>query len=177
MARRLGSARALLAVLAGLVVLAPIPAGAAGAHQASGLDLALLAQLNQIRSEHGLVPLTTSPGLDAAALEHTRDMVGHGYFAHSSADGTPFWRRIALYYPQSRYAYWSVGENLFWASGPATAADGLQAWMRSPAHRANILDPTWRQVGIASLSAAHAPGAFAGLDVTVITTDFGVRKG
>ena len=176
MARRLGLACAFLAVLVGLGASVAAPAGVSGERQVSGLDLSLLAQLNRIRGDHGLVPLTPSPGLAAAALQHTRDMVGNGYFAHASADGTPFWRRIELYYPQSGYAYWSVGENLLWTSGPPSANAELDAWMASPAHRANILDPGWRQIGIASLSAAHAPGAFAGLDVTVITTDFGVRR-
>ena len=176
MARRVGLVLALLCVVAGLAVLVPIRAGAAGTRQASGLDLSVLAQLNQVRSEHGLVPLTLSPGLDAAALQHTRDMVSNGYFGHASSNGTPFWRRIARYYPQSRYAYWSVGENLVWTSGAASAAAGLHAWMTSPAHRANILDPAWRQVGIAALGAPHGPGAFAGLAVTVITADFGVRR-
>jgi uncharacterized protein YkwD len=48
--------------------------------------------------------------------------------------------------------------------------------MASPGHRANILDPAWRQIGIATASSPDAPGAFANLGVTVITTDFGVRR-
>jgi uncharacterized protein YkwD len=176
MARRLGLAVAFLGALVGLAGLLPVPAGASGARQVSGLDLSVLVQLNQIRSDHGLVPLTPSPGLDAAALQHTREMVSNGYFSHDSSNGTPFWRRIALFYPQAGFGYWSVGENLFWTSGPASAADGLDAWMSSPDHRATILDPDWRQVGIASLSVAHAPGTFEGLDITVITADFGVRR-
>jgi uncharacterized protein YkwD len=178
MARRPGSALAvLIAVLACAATLLPVPAGASSKVQVSTLDLGVLTQLNRIRSEHGLVPLAESPALDAAALQHTREMVAMGYFAHSSSNGTPFWQRIRAYYPQANDEYWSVGENLFWTSGPATATEGMRAWMASPDHRANILDPSWRQIGIASVSAPHAPGAFQGLDVTVITTDFGVRRG
>jgi uncharacterized protein YkwD len=46
--------------------------------------------------------------------------------------------------------------------------------MNSPEHRANILDPNWREIGISAQHAA-APGTYKGLEVTVITTDFGVR--
>jgi hypothetical protein len=47
--------------------------------------------------------------------------------------------------------------------------------MKSPEHRANLLSPTWREVGVSALHVAAAPGAFQGLDVTIVTTDFGVR--
>jgi uncharacterized protein YkwD len=49
-------------------------------------------------------------------------------------------------------------------------------WMASPPHRANILNPNWREIGIASASRADAPGAYDDLNVTVVTTDFGVRS-
>jgi uncharacterized protein YkwD len=49
-------------------------------------------------------------------------------------------------------------------------------WMASPEHRRNILDPTWREIGIAAVHAASAPGTYGGQPVTVITTDFGVRR-
>jgi uncharacterized protein YkwD len=109
-------------------------------------------------------------------MAHTRDMVANGYFAHSSADGEPFWRRIASFYPDGNYGYWSVGENLFWSNGAATPGAGVKAWMASPEHRATILDPRWTQIGVAAVSSAAAPGAFANRDVTVITADFGVRR-
>ncbi len=49
-------------------------------------------------------------------------------------------------------------------------------WMRSPEHRANILAPRWREVGIAAVHLDSAPGLFRGLPVTIVTTDFGVRR-
>jgi uncharacterized protein YkwD len=103
-------------------------------------------------------------------------MIANGYFAHDSANGVPFWQRIQDYYSSNAFGYWSVGENLFWSTGPVDASAGLKAWMASPEHRANILDPAWRQIGIAAVSSFHAPGAYDGLGVTVITTDFGVRR-
>jgi uncharacterized protein YkwD len=140
------------------------------------LDLGVLQQLNQVRRAHHLVPFALDPSLGAAAREHSQDMLENGFFAHDSSDGEPFWKRIQAFYPQSPSGYWSVGENLYWTSGPATASGSVEAWMASPGHRANILDPAWRQIGIATASSPDAPGAFANLGVTVITTDFGVRR-
>jgi uncharacterized protein YkwD len=121
------------------------------------------------------VPLTLSPSLGAAARQHSRDMLAKGYFAHNSSDGQPFWKRIKSFYSEPRYGYWSVGENLFWTTGSASVDGSVKAWMASPEHRANILDPAWRQIGIATVSSPNAPGAFGHLGATVITTDFGVR--
>ena len=144
-------------------------------HQ-TGLEQDVLVQLNGIRVAHGLVPLKLSPGLDAAATQHTREMIRLGYFAHDSADGTSFDTRIARYYPfLERFHSWSVGENLVWEEPDLDAAGALQLWMASPPHRHNILDPDWREIGIAALHVSNAPSVFGGEDVTVITTDFGVR--
>ena len=48
--------------------------------------------------------------------------------------------------------------------------------MESPAHRANILTPRWREVGLSAVNVAAAPGVYGGRDVMIITTDFGVRS-
>jgi Uncharacterized protein with SCP/PR1 domains len=48
--------------------------------------------------------------------------------------------------------------------------------MNSPEHKANILNPRWRQIGISSVHVDAAPGTYQGLPVTIITTDFGVRR-
>jgi uncharacterized protein YkwD len=48
--------------------------------------------------------------------------------------------------------------------------------MASPGHRAVLLSPRWRQVGIGILVRDNAPGVFGGRSVTVLTADFGVRR-
>jgi uncharacterized protein YkwD len=171
-----------LAAIASSIAFIPSPASAAGknhsatkSQQAAGVDFGVLVDLNRIRAEHHLQPLTLSPSLSKAAMAHTQEMVAKGYFAHNSADGQPFWKRIETFYPQGKFGYWSVGENLFWTSGTTTAAAGMKAWMASPPHRHNILDPSWRQIGIATVSSNGAPGTYDGLPVTLITTDFGDR--
>lgn len=141
----------------------------------SSLDSGVLSQLNQIRVQHGLVPLKLSARLTDAAAEHSRQMGVDGYFEHTSADGTAFWKRIGHWYPTKGYHYWSVGENLLWSSPDVSALGAMQLWMNSPEHRANILDPRWREIGIAAMRFDAAPGTYRGLAVTIITTDFGVR--
>jgi uncharacterized protein YkwD len=168
---------ALLAAFAGgpLVlptVASPAPARAAGL---TSLDTGVLQQLNEIRALHRLALLKVSPALDASAAQHSREMAADGYFEHNSADGTAFWKRILHWYGSAGFGYWSVGENLLWSSPSVDPAQSMRLWMSSPEHRANILNPRWREIGISSVHVDSAPGTYRGLPVTIITTDFGVR--
>ena len=88
----------------------------------------------------------------------------------------PFWRRIRQYYTASHYSYWSVGENLLWAAPTVGAGAAMNLWIASPEHLKNLLTPQWRQLGVSAVSVASAPGVFNGQRVTIITTDFGVRR-
>ncbi len=170
----------LLCLLVGLAFPAGSSASAArtqGAASMAVLENDVLVQLNAIRAAEGLVPLRLSPGLDAAAAQHTREMVRIGYFEHDSADGTSFDDRIARYYPfTSRFHRWAVGENLVWESPDLDATEALRLWMASPPHRHNILDPAWREIGIAAVHVPSSATVFGGGQVTVVTTDFGVRS-
>jgi len=139
------------------------------------LETGVLRQLNEIRSANGLLPLVVNRGLVAAATQHTAEMLADGYFAHASANGTPFWKRIAHYYSLRPASSWSVGENLLSAAPGLTAQDALALWMASAPHRQNILSPAWTDVGIAAFSAAAAGGAYDGQPVTLLTVDFGGR--
>ncbi len=163
MAGRLAPLACVLASLVAAAVVVPLVASAKGTQSSSAqaVDLGVLQQLNQIRVAHNLAPLGLNTSLNAAALQHSREMLSNGYFAHDSADGQPFWKRIATFYPWRRDGYWSVGENLYWTSGHATASSSMRAWMASPLHRANILNPAWRQIGIATVSSPDAPGTYA----------------
>lgn len=150
-------------------------AGRRASASLSSLDLGVLAQLNIVRVEHRLAPFQANGGLNGAATQHSTEMATDGYFAHSSADGSLFWRRLLQYFPRTGTASWSVGENLFWTSGAVDPRRVVARWMASPDHRSNILNPNWREIGISSISESAAPGAFDNLDVVIITTDFGGR--
>ena len=140
------------------------------------LDLSVLEQLNQVRLKAGLVALQTSPALSASAAQHSTEMVIDGYFSHNSRNGTVFWKRLLHYYPLIGSDAWSVGENMLWTSGGLTAVHAVALWMASPEHRANVMNPRWRQIGISALQRSNAPGTFDGRTVIVIVTDFGVRN-
>jgi uncharacterized protein YkwD len=140
------------------------------------LNRQILAAVNAFRARHGLVPLRESRGLDSSARQHSLEMGRLGYFAHSSADGASFWQRIQHYYPSRSFEQWSVGENLLWEAPSISAGKALNLWIASPEHLRKLLAPQWRQMGVSAVHVVDAPGVFHGLPVTIITTDFGVRR-
>lgn len=153
------------------IVLAPT-ADAATGH--SSFARQLLGSLNEIRAAHGLAPLYDSHPLTQAATQHNLEMGHYGYFDHDSKSGAPFWVRIEHWYPR-QHAYWAVGENILWSSPTVGPRRAMRLWMNSPEHRANILNPAWREIGISVVHFYSAPGAFGGGPATLVTTDFGVR--
>jgi len=140
------------------------------------LNAQILRELNRVRRAHGLVPLERSSRLAVAADSHSRSMVAKGYFAHRSADGSVFWKRIAQFYPTGPYRYWEVGENLVWRAPSLDARQAVRMWMKSPPHRANLLNPRWREIGLAAVHSPSAPGAYRDMAVTIVTVDFGIRS-
>jgi uncharacterized protein YkwD/uncharacterized membrane protein required for colicin V production len=107
----------------------------------------MLELLNHERTAHGLSALTADTGrLRDVARAHSRDMFVRGYFAHEDPDGhSPFDRMQA-----GGVSFLDAGENLAYAPDVEIAHHGL---MNSPPHRANILDPSFHQVGIGVVSA------------------------
>jgi uncharacterized protein YkwD len=173
--------RRILLALAALAVAAVAASAALAAPRLpaatlSGLESSVLVDINAFRAQHGLARLRLSTPLTAAARAHSQQMARDGYFAHTSADGSAFWRRLQGYYPSSSWSYWSVGENLLWASPAVDGAGALRLWVASPEHLANLLNPHWREIGVSAVHVARAPGVYHGLDVTIVTTDFGSRR-
>jgi uncharacterized protein YkwD len=103
-------------------------------------------------------------------------MAADGYFDHASHDGTSFAKRLEHFYPSSGYRRWMVGETLLWSSPDVDAAAAVEDWLASPPHRRILLTPSWRQIGISAVHETSAPGVYGGLEVTIITADFGVRS-
>jgi uncharacterized protein YkwD len=170
-----------LAALAGvLVVLVAPSSGSATSVRKVGasarMQAGLLSQVNALRSARGLVRLRLARGLNAAASAHSRQMVRLGYFGHDSANGASFSKRISSFYRLRGYRSWMVGENLVWASPGLSAARALRVWLASPPHRANLLDPHWREIGLSAVHTTSAPGVYGGLPATIVTADFGVRS-
>jgi uncharacterized protein YkwD len=138
--------------------------GSAGAAQARGLtspEASLLQTMNAVRTSHGLPPLRVDVHLLRAARAHSADMMRRQYFAHGSVE------QRAL----SRGAHGPVfGEDLAWATG-ITANWVVNAWLASPTHRAVLLRPGFRRVGI-----GYSFGTFIGHGgAGVVTADFAGR--
>ena len=175
---RLRPAVAALAALLVLPLLAPVGAGAGGNAELalSTLELSTIDSINAVRAAHGLAPLEFSPELFGSALLQCRQMAAGGYFAHNDPGGPSFASRLAAFYPQGSHRFYSVGENLLWTLRPMSSETIVGKWMKSPEHRANLLNPSWRQVAVAAVSVPSAPGIFDDASVMVVTADFGVRR-
>lgn len=168
---------ALLIALAALIAAAFTCAAASKErrlYSVGRLETGVLETINALRVERGLRPLRLSPALSAAAEEHSREMALDGYFAHESRDGSSYVARVRRHY-EPRGRPWEVGENLLWASPWVGVREALRMWLVSPRHRAVLLYRGWREIGISVIHATTAPGYFGGLEVTILTADFGVR--
>jgi uncharacterized protein YkwD len=173
--------RRLIALFACLLSALAVSASAPSATDGRGgtvdtLERSVVSEINAFRRSHGLVALRLSPQLSRAAHQHSLEMARVGYFAHASADGSSFDKRIGRFYPSGRREYWSVGENLLWSSPEIDAAAALQLWVNSPPHRENLLTARWREIGISAVHVSAGPGTFGGQPVTIVTADFGVRR-
>lgn len=132
---------------------------------------ATLCLLNARRAEAGLAPLASSATLARAAEKHSEDMGERRFFSHDTPDGVePATRIVAAGYPRDGV---TVGENLAWGEETAaTPREIVEGWMESPGHRANILRPEFREIGI---GLAYEPPKPVSGRVTVYTTNFGGR--
>ena len=117
---------------------------------------------NAQRAASGLGALTENSTLDGAALAKGNDMLAKGYWAHFAPDGTSPWS----FFLKFGYKYKYAGENL--ARDFQDASSAVAAWMNSPSHKENILNPNYREIGIGVVE-----GNLAGADTTVIVQFFG----
>jgi uncharacterized protein YkwD len=119
------------------------------------LRAATVCLVNVERRQHGRKALRSNAGLALAGQRHARDMVRKRYFAHDSRSGADFKSRILHtgYVRAGRGAV--LGENLAWGSQvEATPRSIVRSWMASPGHRANILQPKFREIGIGVVRAS-----------------------
>jgi uncharacterized protein YkwD len=174
-----------LALVALASVLAmPSPAAAARCKQADArpgdasqrsLRIATRCLLNKKRREHGMQALRGNGRLHHAAGRHVADMAAHHYFSHTSISGASFIDRIRRTGYLRRVRSWSVGENIAWGTGAlSTPRSIVRAWMRSPGHRANILNRRFREIGVGI--SFGAPVRSSARPAATYTTDFGKRS-
>jgi uncharacterized protein YkwD len=102
---------------------------------------AVISATNVARRAAGCKALVADARLTAAAQQHAEDMSSEGYFSHTADDGRTFDARIR----DSGYRS-PGGENI--ARGQRSAAEVVGDWMDSAGHRRNILDCTFRTIGV-----------------------------
>ena len=136
------------------------------------LRTATVCLVNVERRKHGLRTLRANAGLALAGQRHARDMVRKRYFAHNSLGGSDFKARISRAGYLRRSSGAILGENLAWGSqGLATPRAIVRSWMKSPGHRANVLQPRFREIGIGVVRASPQGSSHA----ATYAAEFGTR--
>lgn len=157
--RTVSKKHVLIGFLAAFAVL--MPATAAQAGRLTSSEASLLTTINTVRRSHHLSALRIDFHLVRAARGHSADMMRRQYFAHGSVAG----RVVAAGARGPLF-----GEDLAWATR-ITANWVVGAWLQSPAHRAILLRPGFRRVGV-----GYAFGSFIGHGgAGVVTADFAGR--
>lgn len=108
---------------------------------------ATMCLINIERAKRGLHLLHRSDHLTAVASAHSLDMVKNKYFGHNAArHPNPVARLTSTIVA---HAAWRSGENIAWGTRSRGTPKAIVAlWMGSPGHRANILNPGFRELGV-----------------------------
>jgi len=120
-----------------------------GASAPAGAQVAsMLCLTNAVRAQYGEAPLEADAQLAESATDKTADILGCDSFSHTACGHNfSYWVWQTGYVTDS---CWRIGENLAWGAGPLGTTDSIfRAWLRSPAHRANVLGD-YTQVGIST---------------------------
>lgn len=149
-----------LAVTGFLFVTYPTPA-----ELAAIISSNMIALVNESRVEAGVEPLKENLILGTFAQSKGQDMITRDYFAHNTPEGKRPWQWI----DRSEYDYVYAGENL--AMDFSSAEVVHVAFMKSPTHRKNILNPKYKEVGMAVLK-----GEMNGHETILLVEFFGTQR-
>ena len=105
----------------------------------------MVTQINRERGTYEIPPLTENAKLDESAQAKCNDMAAKKYFDHNAPDGTTPWS----FFEKAGYKYLCAGENITSVRGDSLA---MAAFMASPEHKDNILNPDFTNVGIGRCS-------------------------
>jgi uncharacterized protein YkwD len=145
------------------------PTATAGAKpKVDAEERAIVRAINGQRATQGIAKVRSSARLGRAADYHSWEMLDADHFAHESRDGGPFDQRVR------RFAgHRALGETLamLGGCGKRSARRVVRMWMNSPGHRAILLSPTFRRVGLGKRT-----GRLGGSRACVVTADFASRK-
>ncbi len=126
------------------------------------LPKVLVDYANEDRLNEKYRELAINPVLEKAAQLKANDMATKGYFAHKSPEGRTPW----YWFDQAGYDFTFAGENL--AVNFVDSVDVNKAWMNSPGHRANIMNNSFTEIGVAT-----AEGVYEGRRTVFVVQLFG----
>ena len=111
-----------------------------------GYERQVFELINKKRAEFGLKPLIWNDDVAKIARIHSEEMANYKYFDHAGHDGSMVNNRAdAIGLSKWR----SIGENIAYNRGFANPLEfAVEGWMKSPAHRENILNNRWQESGI-----------------------------
>jgi uncharacterized protein YkwD len=144
-------------------------------------EKAVLCLTNDQRVANGLAKYTSSSLLGGTARKHAQDAVIRKWWIdgadpHTNPDGQDPAERISAagYCPSP--TFWQVAENVYWGWGTPlqTPRAAVTWWMNSPPHRANILDPNLKELGVGVTLGAPRPGTYP--DAAVFVQNFGLCR-
>lgn len=117
----------------------------------SGAERDAFDQINRKRVESGLKPLLWSDELASVARFHSQNMAEFKFFSHRGLDNKLVSDRADAFGVKK---WRSIGENIAFNRGYADpAAMAVELWLDSPAHRQNLLDPSWTDSAIGAAKA------------------------
>ncbi|MBP9669947.1 hypothetical protein KBD75_00950 [Candidatus Woesebacteria bacterium] len=121
---------------------------------------------NETRASSGLKPLLYSEKLADAARRKASNMFGENYWSHNSPSGKSPW----VWFKEAGYSYVFAGENLAKDFGDTNRM--MNAWLASPTHKENIINPKYTEIGLAVV-----PGTLEGKETVLVVQLFGTPAG
>lgn len=138
---------------------APAPASSSagvdascGLNGAAGIEAEVLQRVNALRAAGAVcgtniysaaAPLIWNKVLQQAASDHSSGMAKNNYFSHDSPDGKTMAQRLL----EAGYNYSAAGENI--AANDSSVESVVTRWRNSPGHCQNMLNPVYRDIGVA----------------------------
>lgn len=121
---------------------APVSSKCATPARAGAEASRVITSVNAQRKAAGLAPVKMSPALMKVAQGHACDNAARGKISHTGSDGSTLTQRLR----RQNYLIRTAAENTGW--GFANAEVAMNYWMKSPGHRANILNPAMKEIGL-----------------------------
>jgi uncharacterized protein YkwD len=115
-------------------------------------EQAFLSLINNYRAQNGVPALTVSTNLNRSASWLAQDMATKAYFSHTDSAGRSVGTRVANCDGKG-----ANGENIAAGTVKDTAAEAFEMWRNSAGHNANMLNASYKQIGIARYYAASSP--------------------